>query len=167
MGRRSQYNCLSVFVGDSPPGRAAQTSRKGRIRGDNHGIDAPSLDCLSPRTLELIRAGELVEEFFTVEISPAVDKDWYGWVKPVDEVPAPVVVVEDSARGGMSLKKRDGAGRKMLRHGLLLALDHLENVDTGKGGHGEQDECVGQGLARGRRTQLPRTACRPVSEPLA
>src|ERR1700719_1765947 len=158
MGRRSQYNCLSIFVGDSPSGRPPQTGREGRIRGDDDRIDVPSLDSLPPGAFELTSAGELVQEFFPVEICSAVDEDWYGWVKSVDEVPAPVVVVEDSAEGGMSLKKCDGAGREILRLSFRLALDHLENVDTGKCDHGQEDHCVNQGLGGGGRTQLP--ACR-------
>ncbi len=107
---------------------------------------------LPPVTFELIGAGELVKQLLSVKIGAAVDEDGSGRVKLPDQITAPVVVVEDSARRRVRLEKCNCAGREVFALSLRLALDYLGDMDSGKDRHGEDDHNVEQGAGCGLRT---------------
>src|SRR5580692_3803484 len=113
--------------------------------GNKYRFDAPVLERLAPGAFELIGVSELVKELWSVEIGAAVDKNGGGRVKLPDQIPTPVVVVEDSADGWVQLEKGDCAGGEVLRLSLWLVLDYLGDVDSGKDHHRQQDCAVDQG----------------------
>ena len=135
---------LPVFIADCPSGLATEGLSQSRICWHDHGLHVPLIQCLFPVAFQSKRIRELLQQMLPVKIRTSVDKDSCVGIQFPNQVPPPVIVIENGTVGRVHGEEFDGAGRELCLFDQGLLFEDSRDSQTDKDNHGRGHRCVEQ-----------------------
>jgi hypothetical protein len=135
---------LTVFIADCPSGLATEGLGQSRICWHDHGFHLPLIQWLFPVAFQSKRIRELLQQMLPVKIRTSVDKDSCVRIQFPNQVPPPVIVIENGTVGWVHREEFDGAGRELCLFDQGLLFEDSRDSQTDKDNHGRGHRCVEQ-----------------------